>query len=90
MNETPEPTELIYAPRSSWSPAILAGGLAGLVAGLFTWWPYAAIGGAFAVVALIAFLRAGWRDLVKLPRSQPVATSPLPLTRRTRKASDPA
>ena len=64
MNDAPEPTELVYAPRSSWAPALLAAGLAGLVAGLFTWWPYALIGGAVAFCALVSFLRHSWRDLV--------------------------
>ncbi len=90
MNDAPEPTELVYAPRPSWAPALLAAGFAGLLAGLFTWWPYAAIGGAVTFFALISFLRQSWRDLVRLPRSQPVATAPLPLSPRTRKASDSA
>ena len=89
MNDAPEPTELVYAPRSSWAPALLAAGLAGLVAGLFTWWPYAVIGGAVAFCALVSFLRHSWRDLVRLPRSQSVATAPLPLS-KARKASNAA
>jgi hypothetical protein len=89
MNDAPEPTELVYAPRSSWAPALLAAGLAGLVAGLcFTWWPYGVIGGAVALFALISWIRASWRDLLRLPREQTTATAPLPLSRRTRKAPD--
>jgi hypothetical protein len=89
MNDAPEPTELIYPPRSSWAPALLAGGLAGAIAGFtFLWWPYGVIGAAVALCALVSFLRHSWRDLVRLPRRQPVATAPLPLTRRTRKAPE--
>lgn len=79
MNSVPEPTEMINAPRSSWLPMLIAAGFAGLIVGLFTWWPYAVIGAAVLVIAKIAFLRAGQRDLRRLPRSQPLSTAPIPL-----------
>lgn len=94
MRDAEEPTELIYAPAHSWLPALAAAGLAGLVVGLFTWWPYAAIGGGVALVALIAWLRETGRDIARLPRRQPLSTAPIPLSGSTSttgsKASDGA
>jgi hypothetical protein len=91
MNDAPEPTELVYPPRTGWQPALLAAGLAGAIAGVFTWWPYGVIGGAVALVAFVSWLRTAGRELSRLPRHQPIATAPIPLTpRTTRKASDGA
>ena len=77
--QPPEPTELIYPPASAWSPALTAAGLAGLIAGLFIWWPYAVIGAFVFLLALRSWIRAGWSDLVSLPRRQRTATAPIPL-----------
>jgi hypothetical protein len=92
MREAEEPTELIYPPSHSWLPALSAAGLAGLVVGLFAWWPYAVIGGAVAVVSLIGWLRGTGRDMARLPRKQPLATAPIPLSGSTArsKATDGA
>lgn len=78
--EIPEPTELIQPPRSSWTPALLAAGLGGLIAGLFTWWPYAVIAGFVVLLGLISWLRHAGRDLLSLPRRQRVSTAPIPLS----------
>ena len=40
-----EPVELVYVPESSWQPALIAFGLAAVLASLFTWWPYGVVGG---------------------------------------------
>jgi len=77
--DAPEPTELVYPPASSWAPALTAGGLAGLVAGLFTWWPYALIGAFVLLLALRSWLRTSWGELVSLPRRQRTSTAPIPL-----------
>jgi hypothetical protein len=91
MNDAPEPTELVYPPRSSWQPSLLAAGLAAAIAGaVFIWWPYGVIGGFVALVALISWLRTAGRELSRLPRHQPIATAPIPLSPRTRKSSDGA
>lgn len=78
--ETPEPTELIYLPRASWTPALLGAGLAGLIVGLFTWFPYAIIAGAVALLALRKWLKGSISDILHLPRHQQISTSPIPLT----------
>lgn len=74
----PQPTELIYLPRQSWMPALTALGLAFVIVGLFVWWPYAAIGGAVALLAVIAWVRRASRDNAELPIEQRAATAVLP------------
>lgn len=79
-NEVPEPTELIFPPPSSWPPALLAGGLALLIAGLFTWWPYAVLGAFVGLLALRRWLRDAGSEIAALPRRQRISTAPIPLS----------
>lgn len=80
MNDrrAPEPTELIYLPEPSWAPPLLAAGLAGLLAGLFTWFPYAIIGGVVALAALLIWIRDARSDFRRLPRRQGLTSAPIP------------
>jgi hypothetical protein len=80
VKQIPEPTELVYLPRPAWAPAIVAAALALFIVGLFTWWPYAVIGGAVTVVGAWRWLRASIAETARLPRRQRLSTSPLPLT----------
>ena len=73
-----EPTELIYLPEPSWAPVLLAFGLAALLAGLFTWWPYGVVGAVVALGALWSWLRSAREDFGRLPRRQHVTTAPIP------------
>jgi fatty acid desaturase len=73
-----EPTELIYLPTSSWPPALLAAGLGGVIASIFTWWPYGAIGAVVAIFALIAWIREARSEFGRLPRQQRVTTAAIP------------
>jgi hypothetical protein len=72
------PTELLYPPSSSWQPALIAAGLAGIVASLFTWWPYGVVGAIVALVAAWAWIRDARSDFSRLPREQRVTTAVLP------------
>lgn len=74
----PKPTELVYLPRPSWMPALTALGLALVIVGLFSWWPYGVIGGIVALVAIIAWIRHATRDTSTLPVDQRPATAVLP------------
>src|SRR3954447_1440166 len=82
----PEPTELVYLPRSSWGPAFLALGVALLVCGIFAegfmvrGWVWSAIGAIFALPALWSMVRAGIRDFYRLPRRQRTRGAVLPIS----------
>jgi hypothetical protein len=73
-----EPLELVYVPEPSWQPALIAFGLAGVVASLFTWWPYGVVGAVVALFALRAWIRDARDDFNRLPRKQRIATAVLP------------
>jgi hypothetical protein len=73
-----EPGELVYVPEPTWYPVLFAAGLAGVLVSLFTWWPYGVVGGAVAIVALIAMIRHGRQDFDRLPRSQRITPGQLP------------
>ena len=79
-DETPEATELVYVPEPSWLPALAAFGLAGVVAGIFVWWPYGAIGGIVALVAIVGMFRGISESVARLPRRQKLTTATLPAT----------
>jgi hypothetical protein len=73
-----EPTELIYPSSPSWAPALLAAGLGGVIAGIYTWWPYGVIAGVVAIFALVAWIRDARSEFGRLPRRQRVTTAPIP------------
>jgi hypothetical protein len=87
MNEPrsiPEPGELVYLPRSSWVPAILAFALALTLCGVFIsfmlpGWIYAIIGGVVALFAFRNLVRGAIRDYFSLPRKQRVRGAVLPV-----------
>jgi hypothetical protein len=79
-----EPTELLYLPAPSWLPALLAAGLGGVVASLFTWWPYGAVGAIVALVALWLWVRDSRRDFSRLPREQRPTSAVIPAVRLRR------
>ena len=82
MSQPPKPTELIHLPRASVLPALLAIGIAAIVVGLYSWWPYSVAGGAIALVSLIAWLRANRDEIARMPRRQRTDTAPIPLSGR--------
>jgi hypothetical protein len=72
------PTELVYLPKSSWQPALIAAGLAGVIASLFTWWPYGVVGAVVALVAVWGWVRDSRRDYARLPRKQRLTSAVIP------------
>jgi hypothetical protein len=72
------PTELVYLPAASWQPALIAAGLAGVVASLFTWWPYGVVGAIVALCAALAWIRDSRHDYSRLPRDQRVTSAVIP------------
>ncbi|MSO40380.1 MAG: hypothetical protein EXQ70_00495 [Solirubrobacterales bacterium] len=80
MSQPPKPTEWVYTPRPSWMPALLAAGLAFVIVGIYAWWPYAAVGGLIALLALISWLRDSRRQTAAMPREQQSDSASIPLS----------
>ncbi len=87
-DEAPQPTELVYVPEPSWDPALLAFGLAAVIAGIFVWWPYGAIGAIVAIAAVVRMFRGTEHGVARLPRRQKLTTAVLPAVQR--KCSEPS
>jgi len=81
----PEPPETIRMPAPSWSPAVLAFGVLGIVAGAFAtgfmfpplW--FAILGAFLAVFGLRSMIRRGVRSYYGLPREQDQPRAELPV-----------
>jgi hypothetical protein len=80
MSQPPPPTESIYLPKATVYPALLAFGLAAVIVGLYSWWPYSVVGGLIAIGSLIAWLRTNKREIARMPRRQRTDTAPIPLS----------
>jgi hypothetical protein len=80
----PEPTELVYLPRASWAPAMLAAMIALIVVGiygegfLFRGWVYSIIGAVVFLVVLRSAISGAVRDYYSRPRSQRSRSAVLP------------
>ena len=72
------PGELIYPPPHSWLPPLIAAGIAGVVASIFTWWPYGAVGALVALPCLWLWIRGAREDFGRLPRRQETVSAVLP------------
>ncbi len=80
----PDPSELVYAPAPSWTPVLVAVGLASVLVGLFAGLPYAIAGAVLGLLALRAWIRETGDQIGRLPRHQGLSTAvlpPLPLRR---------
>ena len=73
-----QPLELVYLPEPSWQPALIAFGLAAVIASLFTWWPYGVAGAIVALFALRAWVKDAREDFNRLPRKQRISTAVIP------------
>jgi hypothetical protein len=83
-----EPIELVYVPESSWQPALVAFGLAGVFASLFTWWPYGVLGAVVALVGVFGWIRDARTSFHRLPRKQRLTTAVLPAVPLQRSGTD--
>jgi uncharacterized membrane protein len=83
--QIPEPGELVYRPRSSWSPAVFAVAAGLAVCGIFAngfmvpSWVYSIVGGVVMLFALRGMVRASVRDYFRRPRRQKVRGAVLPV-----------
>jgi hypothetical protein len=80
VSQPPKPTESIYLPRPTAYPVLVALGLAAVIVGLFSWWPYSVIGAAIALISLVGWLRANRDEIAQMPRHQRTDTAPIPLS----------
>ncbi len=80
MSQPPEPTEAVYLPKPTVFPALVALGLAAVIVGLYSWFPYSIAGGLIALGALIAWLRTNRDEIARMPRRQRTDTAPIPLS----------
>jgi hypothetical protein len=84
-----QPLELVYLPEPSWQPALIAFGLAAVLASIFTWWPYGVVGAVIALFALRAWIHDARENFDRLPRKQRIATAVIPaVPLRTTSKSD--
>lgn len=78
MNQSTEPTELIYVPNPSWAPILVAAGVALLFLGTFMGWFLWLLG----VVVLLIGVRAWWTlssdEISRMRRSQRTDTAVIP------------
>lgn len=80
-----EPGELVYAPRSSWLPALLAFALALAAVGIYAQgfmvrgWIYSVIGLVVAAFVIRAMARDAVADYYRLRRKQKVRGAVLPV-----------
>lgn len=77
-DKVPEPTELIYLPGDSWSPALIAVGIAVSIAAVFTHWWWAVIGLVLVLVALVGWWRNSDDEIARMRREQELGTAVLP------------
>jgi hypothetical protein len=83
-NEIAEPTELVYLPRPSWGPPLLALGALMIVNGIYgegfmvRGWVYMIVGAVIALGALRSMITGAVRDFYERPRQQRPHTAVLP------------
>lgn len=72
------PSELVYLPQPSWYPPLIVAGIAGVLVGMWVWWPYGAVGALVALGSLYALIKESREGFDRLPRHQRVTTAPIP------------
>ncbi|HEY6732123.1 MAG TPA: hypothetical protein VI039_14000 [Solirubrobacterales bacterium] len=83
--QVPEPGETIFTPRPSWAPVFFAGGVMGVICGIFAsgfiFAPYiwGLIGAIFLLAAFRSIVRGSIRDYYRLPRHQETRGAALPV-----------
>ena len=81
----PEPGELVYAPRTSWAPAVFAFAAAVTICGIFAngfmfpSWVWSIFGAAVLIGALRSMIRGAAADYFRRPRRQEVRGAALPV-----------
>lgn len=76
--EVPEPTELIYPVGQSWAPALIAGGLAIALLGIFVTWPFAVIGALIVLAGMRSWWKQGDDEISRMRVEQRTDTAVIP------------
>jgi hypothetical protein len=82
----PEVTELIYVPEPSWRPALVAVGLAALIAGIFMGWFFALAGAVIFLAGLVGWVKEASDQAQRLPRRQEMTSAVIPAAPMRRSA----
>ena len=82
MSQPPKPTERIHVSPPTVMPALFALGLAAVIVGLYSWWPYSVAGALIALSGLIGWLRGNRDEIARMPVTQQTDTAPIPLSGR--------
>lgn len=75
MDDQNSRPELVFLPRPSLAPVGVAAGIALIVVGLWSWWPYAAAGIIAVLVAALVWARGNRDEIARMPREQKPFTS---------------
>lgn len=75
---TPEPTELIYVPNSTWAPVLVAVGIALLAVGAFRGWFLWAVGAFVLYLGVRSWWRESNDEISRMRRQQRTDTAVLP------------
>lgn len=73
-----EPTELIYAPKSSAAPIFVAAGIAMIGAGAWMGWVLWLIGAVVLIIAAVAWWKAADDEISRMRREQRTDTAVIP------------
>jgi hypothetical protein len=76
--EVPEPTELIYEPRSSWVPVVVAAGITIAAVGAFAGLVWALIGIVLLLGGMRAWSKIADDEISRMRREQRTETSVIP------------
>ena len=76
--ESPEPTELIYVPSSSWAPVIIAAGIALLAAGAWMGWIPGVIGAFLVLLGGRSWWVTSNDEISRMRREQRTDTAVIP------------
>ena len=74
----PEPSELIYQPRPSWAPILVAAGIALLAAGTWMGWILWVIGGIIVLLGARSWWKTADDEVSRMRREQRTDTAVIP------------
>ncbi len=77
-DKTPEPTELIYVPRDSWGPLMIAVGASLMMLAVWSHWWWALVGALILIAGLVSWWRLSGDEIDRMRREQELSTAVIP------------